>query len=61
MVQVVVILWLRFCFVRANKHRDRLYHSGDSSADPNVRVYDDVGDKKNLRFRYIGELTPSSM
>jgi hypothetical protein len=28
---------------------------GDMSADPTVRIYDDVGDKKNMRFRYIGE------
>jgi len=31
--------------------------NGDMSADPSVRIYDDIGDKKNMRFRYIGERT----
>jgi hypothetical protein len=30
-----------------------MFADGNDAADPSVRVYDDIGDKKNLRFRYI--------
>lgn len=51
--EVVVILALRACFVIANKNRDRKFRDGDERYDPDVQVFEDVTDKKNLHFRYV--------
>lgn len=51
--EILVILALRAYFVMANNHRDKRFREGDESYDPNVQVFDDVTDKKNLHFRYI--------
>lgn len=52
-LEIIVILLLRFIFTTRNRKRDAMFANGDDSADPSVRVYDDIGDKKNMRFRYI--------
>jgi hypothetical protein len=49
-----VILALRACFVVPNRNRDKKFANGDERYNPEVRIYDDLTDKQNLHFRYIG-------
>lgn len=51
--EIVVILALRACFVLANRDRDQKFEAGDQRYDPDVQVFEDVTDKKNLHFRYV--------
>lgn len=51
--EVIVVLLLRACFVIANKSRDEKFKSGDDRYNPDVQVFEDVTDKKNMHFRYI--------
>lgn len=51
--EIVVILALRAYFVVANKSRDRKFRDGDERYDPDVQVFEDLTDKKNLHFRYV--------
>jgi hypothetical protein len=52
-LEIIVILLLRLIFTTRNKKRDAMFANGDDSADPSIRVYDDVSDRRNMRFRYI--------
>ncbi|OWT36696.1 hypothetical protein J008_05545 [Cryptococcus neoformans] len=53
--EIVVILALRLCFVIPNKSRDKKFAEGDERYDPDVQVFEDMTDKQNLHFRYVGK------
>jgi hypothetical protein len=50
----VVILILRAALVIPNQRRDAKYAAGDARYDPKIHIVDDVTDRKNLHFRYVG-------
>lgn len=53
--EIVVILALRLCFVIPNKSRDKKFAEGDERYDPDVQIFEDMTDKQNLHFRYVGK------
>ncbi|KAF9024585.1 MFS general substrate transporter [Hymenopellis radicata] len=52
-LEIVIILILRYIFVRANKRRDRAEAEGKVSYDANLTGLEDISDWKNPAFRYV--------
>jgi len=56
LIEVVVVLTLRFVLSRENKRRDRvqgLMEGGLDGRDLDATAFGDMTDRENLNFRYI--------
>lgn len=54
-LEIVVVLLMRLCFVRANRKRDKRFAEGDDAYAPNAMTFEDITDGQNKHFRYISE------
>ncbi|ODN94344.1 hypothetical protein L198_05201 [Cryptococcus wingfieldii CBS 7118] len=53
--EIIVILLLRLCFVVPNKKRNQKFEEGDEEYHPAVQIFEDLTDKENRHFRYVGK------